>query len=331
MSASAHKQIRDAIITYLDAKRSGGGIWDGLDLPQEKHLARLTDARFLQIQDGALGKIVTWVQDSHGSVSQGRPDPGLALVSLIKGTDYKAKLNLYIPFKPTPAAARANAETLLHEMVHHAEYRAGLMNVPGAEGNKSVQERNTIYFEQALKAVVSLETRLSHFEADFATAKDEDLCRDLNGILRDLLEIRLLERGKAVSLEENKDGKLAIRPDLAFLKRDLNINLSEEAINAYFVSGRGAPLMQAIFRDVLPVMEIAGAAGPGENALVSEYEKEVRRFAALHKLDEKELAERLIDAERRAIADYKKTQQELQQLISELIETYLEPLRKLEQ
>ncbi len=330
MSAK-HQIMRDAVMSFVEDRRARGGVWDAVQLPHLSHIARLTDARFLRIEDGMVGKAVTTlIRDSNASVTPGIANPAEALVDLVDGRDPQARLILFTPFELDTAHAASNAATLLHELIHHAEYRAGLLGLPGARGNPAIQERNTDYVtgaDGALTAIHRLETLRGHFETDFPTADSDDLIDYMGSFAQRMRDLHLLERGSAVRHHTNADAPkgLAIRPDLDFLRHEMNIDLSTARVSAHFLSGDGGPVMQAVFRDILPTAQTLMMAD--EDALIAHYKDEVRRFAAVHRLDAKDLEERLASAETQARAEYARSSQEARQLMSELLEKHLEPLR----
>ncbi len=230
--------LRKAAIDYLQAKTATGGIWNGVQIADLRMISHLTDPRNLFVIDEAEGVQLLDGVDKNAEMGVER-DKNMLDQFLRAQVNFESYLLLLIRFDATKATGSLHGASILHELIHHAEFLDGQFEAPDYRENHSLRERNTAYFDAIHLHLENINDMVkecgplgSPGKADF-NADDFDNLKQFGDLLKEMVA---LENGEATARYTRN--KQRIKPDLAFLKRAFGCDMSFERVYKTLTDGQ---------------------------------------------------------------------------------------------
>ena len=230
--------LRKAATDFIEAKVTRGGIWKGVQIADLRKISHLTDPRNLFVIDGAEGTKMLDGVDKNAEMGV-EQDQNMLDQFLRARVNFESYLLLLIRFDATAATGSSHGASILHELIHHAEFLDGQFEVPGYRDNHSLRERNTAYFDAILlhlekvNDMVKAGGPLGQPNEAVFNADDFEMLKEFGDLLKEMIR---LENGEAaVRYTRNKQ---RIKPDLAFLKRAFGCDMSYQRVFKTLVDGQ---------------------------------------------------------------------------------------------
>lgn len=301
--------IREGVTKFLCNYAGKGGVWDAVQLADIRQIAHLSDPRMLAVIDGAEGRALL------EKLPQ-KPE------AVIKREDYHkdvARLIILVVEFDAANQSRNHAETLLRELLHHAEFRDGYFSTPNYDANKLIRERNASYFDAAIRTLKEIDGLL---KSNFRKGDDRPLAPDavddvvaLGDALCMLLKLEQGEGTKLLADAENITPVVRLKPNLDFLKRKFGCRISSVAVYTHLISGACGNRAKVAALSAGPIIGIE-----------QQYWKEmdgIKAFAQIHYKKPAEQEAHVAEAEKRVEEKYKRDRK---QMIDWLSESFRKPV-----
>lgn len=300
--------IREGVTKFLSDCAGRGGVWDAVQLADIRQMAHLTDPRMLAVIDGAEGKALL------------KKYPG-ANCFVTREDDHKDVAGLMILVVDFDAAKQSwtQAQSLLHELLHHAEFRDGYFSTPDYDTNKLIRERNASYFDEAIHTLRDIDGLL---KTQFRKGDDSPLAPDavddvlaLGDALCMLLKLEQGEGTMLLARAEKITPVERLKPDLDFLKQKFGCRISSLAVYTHLISGACGNRAKVAALSAGPIIGIE-----------QQYWKEMDGIKAFAQIHYKKAAEReahVAEAEKRAEEKYRRDRK---QMIDWLSESFRKPV-----
>lgn len=250
--------LRKAATDFLESHSQTGRLWDAVQIFGLREIAHLTDPRRVLVIDGPEAeKIVAAKSAEH--IAAGISPPvdliGDQIGKLLQ-TDLHDFVILIWRGDATKATGSVNGGTILHELIHVAEYQAGRFDAPGHGDDPALRECNTAWFDAALLAIDEIDGLVGPKRILGAPGDDRFGPEDLEDILvlvGMLVRMVDLENGEATRELFGRRHK----PDLAFVRQATGCDMSLHRVLAHLAAGHLGPRAQRATALAAPLAGIA--------------------------------------------------------------------------
>lgn len=287
--------IRKAATSFLEKHTGTGDIWDSVKIADLRKVSHLTSPHDIAVIDGAVGKnYLKSNPNAHVGVAQDERDK---FVHENISPEVSTFLLLFLPYDATKATAN-NGAAILHELIHHAEFRAGYFDTKDYYVDEGLQERNTAYFDKSLLDIGEINELITGPFRGSNTEFTPDDSKDLLALSELFIHLMRLENGEATYEDAGKKESHRMPPDLAFLKRDFGCDMSIMKIYTDLIAGKYGDRAKVATLAIGPLLGLEHKHWQDRAEIVA--------FANLHFKKHAERVAHIRDATKRAISKHSK-------------------------